>query len=414
MGKLKEFFQTTKKYLFVIFVSIIFYEILENFGVVRSSVKVLQGVLTPIFLGIFFAYIVNLPASLIYNAFFRKKSAKVRNLGRTFSIILSFILILGLIALLFWIVIPKVAESVGLLFDDFDSYFNGVVDWAVDFWESLNLNVETTARAVEISEDLLGKLEGFIMGIVPKLLNYTFDAVGIVADMLLALAFSIYVLLDKEKLLAHARRFVRALFSEQNSEKLLETCTLANKTFRSYIAGQLTSCLIIGVLCYIGMRILSMPFPEMISVFVAVFALMPILGPWISTIPSAFIILMASPDNPMLAVWFVVMVVVIQQIDNNFIYPRVVGDAVGLSSAWVLAAIIIGGGLFGFTGLIFAVPTTAVIYRLIGDWTNAKAKEKGVPIVESVPEAGYDLRGRKHKIKSKRKTKKIENEKSSD
>lgn len=414
MGKLKEFFQTTKKYLFVIFVSIIFYEILENFGVVRSSVKVLQGVLTPIFLGIFFAYIVNLPASLIYNAFFRKKSAKVRNLGRTFSIILSFILILGLIALLFWIVIPKVAESVGLLFDNFDSYFNGVVDWAVDFWESLNLNVETTARAVEISEDLLGKLEGFIMGIVPKLLNYTFDAVGIVADMLLALAFSIYVLLDKEKLLAHARRFVRALFSEQNSEKLLETCTLANKTFRSYIAGQLTSCLIIGVLCYIGMRILSMPFPEMISVFVAVFALMPILGPWISTIPSAFIILMASPDNPMLAVWFVVMVVVIQQIDNNFIYPRVVGDAVGLSSAWVLAAIIIGGGLFGFTGLIFAVPTTAVIYRLIGDWTNAKAKEKGVPIVESVPEAGYDLRGRKHKIKSKRKTKKIENEKSSD
>lgn len=414
MGKLKEFFQTTKKYLFVIFVSIIFYEILENFGVVRSSVKVLQGVLTPIFLGIFFAYIVNLPASLIYNAFFRKKSAKVRNLGRTFSIILSFILILGLIALLFWIVIPKVAESVGLLFDDFDSYFNGVVDWAVDFWESLNLNVETTARAVEISEDLLGKLEGFIMGIVPKLLNYTFDAVGIVADMLLALAFSIYVLLDKEKLLAHARRFVRALFSEQNSEKLLETCTLANKTFRSYIAGQLTSCLIIGVLCYIGMRILSMPFPEMISVFVAVFALMPILGPWISTIPSAFIILMASPDNPMLAVWFVVMVVVIQQIDNNFIYPRVVGDAVGLSSAWVLAAIIIGGGLFGFTGLIFAVPTTAVIYRLIGDWTNAKAKAKGVPIVESVPEAGYDLRGRKHKIKSKRKTKKIENEKSPD
>ena len=154
------------------------------------------------------------------------------------------------------------------------------------------------------------------------------------------------------------------------------------------------------------MRIFGMPYPEMISFAVGALAMLPILGPWLSTVPSAFIILMASPDKPSLALWFVLLVIIIQQIDNNFTYPLVVGDAVGLSSAWVMIAIIVFSGLFGFLGLVFAVPVTAVIYRLVGDWTNARAREKGVPIVSSVPNVQYERQSRIFKFFRKLRKKK--------
>lgn len=408
MNKIKTFFRATRTYLFVAIVSIAFYELLENFSVIRSIVGRIIGVLTPILLGIAAAYIVNLVAMVVFALFFKKRSDKVRSIGRTISNISGIVIVFGIWVLLSWLVIPKVIDSVKLLVSNFETYYGGIVDWATNFWENLNLNQDVTERAVEISETLLAKIQEFITALIPKLLNYTFDVVGVIANILLSLVFSIYMLFEKEKLLAHLRRFIRASLSQEKSEKLLKTCTLANTTFRGYFSGQLVSCSIIGLLCYIGMRAFSMPLPEMISVFIAVFALIPILGPWLSTVPSAFIILMMSPDKPILVLWFVVLVVVIQQIDNNFVYPHVVGGAIGLSSVWVLGAIVIGGGLFGFIGLVLAVPTTAVIYRLISDWTNARAKEKGIPIVDSIPEVAYDLRG--HRLKRMKKGKKNESD----
>lgn len=408
MNKIKTFFRATRTYLFVAIVSIAFYELLENFSVIRSIVSRIIGVLTPILLGIAAAYIVNLVAMVVFALFFKKRSDKVRSIGRTISNISGIVIVFGIWVLLSWLVIPKVIDSVKLLVSNFETYYGGIVDWATNFWENLNLNQDVTERAVEISETLLAKIQEFITALIPKLLNYTFDVVGVIANILLSLVFSIYMLFEKEKLLAHLRRFIRASLSQEKSEKLLKTCTLANTTFRGYFSGQLVSCSIIGLLCYIGMRAFSMPLPEMISVFIAVFALIPILGPWLSTVPSAFIILMMSPDKPILVLWFVVLVVVIQQIDNNFVYPHVVGGAIGLSSVWVLGAIVIGGGLFGFIGLVLAVPTTAVIYRLISDWTNARAKEKGIPIVDSIPEVAYDLRG--HRLKRLKKGKKNESD----
>ncbi|MCH5278337.1 MAG: AI-2E family transporter [Christensenellaceae bacterium] len=393
MNKLRAHWRETSKYLFVIIAAILFYELMENFAIVVGAFMILTRVLTPIICGLIIAYLVNIPTTLIQKLFFKKESLRNKKYVRSICLTMGYVLLLGAITLLFCLVIPKVIDSIKMLFENFDGYYKSIVQWATNFWESLNLNEETTKRAVEISNTFLKKLEQLTYDLVPKLLNYTFNIVGFVADMLLSLAFSIYVLADKERLLARTRRLTRAIFSERISERILDTFSFANKTFRGYISGQLTSCIIIGILCYIGMRVLGMPFPEMISVFIAVFALIPILGPWLSTIPSAFIILMASPEHPMLAVWFIVMVIAIQQIDDNFIYPRVVGDAVGLSSAWVLAAIIIGGGLLGLKGLLFAVPTMAVLYRIVGDLTNARARAKGVPLVDTVPEADYDFRG---------------------
>lgn len=321
------------------------------------------------------------------------------------TVVLSYLIVFGILTAVLIIVIPKAADSVKILFDNFETYYNSAAKWATEFWEGLNLSDEVTARAVEISNKILDNVEVFTTNLAPKLLGYTFNAVSTVADILLALAFSIYAILDKNRLLAHSRRFVRSVFNEKHSSGILEVFSYANLTFRGYFAGQITSCTIIGILCYIGMRIMNMPFPEMISVFIAVFAMIPILGPWLSTIPSAFIILMTSPGKPELVLYFVIMIIIIQQIDNNLVYPRVVGDAVGLSSAWVLGAVILGSGLFGIAGLIFAVPVTAVLYRLLADWTNERARQRGVPIIDTVPGVKYDLRGHVRRSFKKKKIK---------
>lgn len=407
MEKLKSYFKKTGSILLVVAFGVLLYELLEHFASVRAFLKSVLGILTPVLLGISFAYIVNLPASVIYRGLTRKHSKKRREKKlHTVSVVLGYLLIVGALTLLFWLVIPKVVASVKMLVTNFESYYDVIVDWASNFWEKLNLNDDVTKRAVELSQEILGDIEKWIVNVVPKLLNYTFDVVGIVADIVLAFALSVYLLIDKQRLLAHCRRFIRAMFSEERAERILDVMSFSNKTFRGYFGGQFISSTLIGIGCYIGMRILHMPFPEMISLLIGVLAMLPILGPWLSTIPSALIILMASPENPMLAVWFIVLVLVIQQIDNNITYPFVVGDAVGLSSAWVMIAIIVFGGCFGFIGLLFAVPVTAIIYRIIGDWTNARAVEKGIPIVESIPNVQYERRGKLYSLIAKLRSKK--------
>ncbi len=409
MERLKSYFKKTGSMLLVVAFGVLLYELLEHFVSVRAFLKSVLGILTPVLLGISFAYIVNLPASVIYRGLSRTRKNSNKRREKTFhtvSVVLGYLLIVGALTLLFWLVIPKVADSVKMLVTNFESYYDVIVDWASNFWEKLNLNDDVTKRAVELSQEILGDIEEWIVAVVPNLLNYTFDVVGIVADIVLAFALSVYLLLDKQRLLAHCRRLIRAMFTQERAERILDVMSFSNKTFRGYFGGQFISSTLIGIECYIGMRILHMPFPEMISLLIGVLAMLPILGPWLSTIPSAFIILMASPENPMLVVWFIVLVLVIQQIDNNITYPFVVGDAVGLSSAWVMIAIIVFGGCFGFIGLLFAVPVTAIIYRLIGDWTNARAVEKGIPIVESIPNVQYERRGKLYSLMAKLRSKK--------
>lgn len=395
MKKLKILWRTTRKYIFIIAVGILFYALLDNFGAVRTALAKILSVFAPIFAGLLLAFIINIPASAFEKLLRRCGIDSTKKRYRFLCIFISYLMVFGVLVLIICVALPKVVESVQLLAENAQNYYNSAADWVMNFWESLDISGETAQKIIANINSGLEKLGKTIITQLPKLLNYTFDAVSAIANAFLSVTFSIYALACKDKLLAQSRRFIRAALPEKTSESLLNKCAFANSTYRSYYSGQLVSCSIIGILCYIFMRIFNMPFPEMISLLIAVFALIPILGPWLSTIPSAFIILMASPDNPLLAVWFIVMILVIQQIDNNFVYPRVVGNAVGLSAVWVLFSIIVGGGLFGFVGLLFAVPTMAIIYRFVGDWTNEQARARGIPIVDTVPRKSYNLRGKR-------------------
>ncbi len=386
--KLSDLWRATRKPLFVVLVAIIFYELLEHFPAVQGVWSTVKTVLRPIIWGLFLAFIVNLPMRFLEDRLFKGLKKKRPKLTRGLTALISYVIVLGIIALIIGLIVPKMVGSVAQLVVNVDVYYASLTDWFTDFWEGLKLSDAATEQVLEVTTALLTKLKSAIITLLPKVLTFTISLVTIVYSVLVTLVISVYAVTRKEKLLNQAKRFTIAVLPEKTSAYVLKSCTFANKTFRKYFAGQFTSCFIIGVLCYICMRIFSMPFPELISVFICVAAMVPIVGPWISTVPSAFIILMASPQNPLLAVWFVVMILVIQEIDNNFIYPKVVGDAVGISGIWVLGSVIVGGGLFGFTGILIAVPTMAVIYRLVGDWVNTRVDADGSPAKAMPPRSG--------------------------
>ena len=186
--------------------------------------------------------------------------------------------------------------------------------------------------------------------------------------------FAVYMLLSKEKLLLTAKKVFYAHLNKDTADHIVSIFKHANKVFRSFVGGQITEAFILGILCYIGMLIFRMPYAPLISVIMGVSSLVPVIGPIVGTIPSAILILL---ESPIVALWFVIYIIVLQQVEGNVIYPRVVGSAIGISGFWVLLAVTVGGGLFGVLGILIGVPLMAVIYTLYGEFVNKKIAEKG-------------------------------------
>ncbi|MBQ1685048.1 MAG: AI-2E family transporter [Clostridia bacterium] len=379
-----------RELLFTVLAGVLFYEAIEHLAAVRGAVSAGIRLLAPVLAGISIAYVVNIPASFLQKRVLRRCP---RRAAAALSAAAAFLFAAGIASAAVLLIVPRAIGAVRMLLENAGSIYSAAAERAASFIEKLRLGAELTERLGALSGAMAEKAEQLALGLLGKLLDYTFSTARMVVDLFLAVTLSIYLLADKDRLLAHARRFIRSVFDEKRSERVLEFCSFTNFTFRSYIAGQLAGCLVPGALCYVGMRVFKMPYPELVSAVIALFALVPVIGPWVSTACCAAVML--TTGRPILALWFIVMIVVIQQVDDNLIHPRIVGRAVGLSGAWTLCATIVGGGLFGIKGLLLAVPVTAVLYRLIADWTNGRAAARGVPIVGSVPSGDYDGRHRR-------------------
>ncbi|HIZ56943.1 MAG TPA: AI-2E family transporter, partial [Firmicutes bacterium] len=198
-------------------------------------------------------------------------------------------------------------------------------------------------------------------------------------NLILGSVFSIYLLLQKERLCLQAKKLLFAYLPEQRVHTILRIGSLSNKTFSGFVTGQVVEAAIIGILCFIGMKIFSMPYASMISCLVGLTALIPIFGAFIGTAIGAFLILM---DNPMQAVWFILFIIILQQVEGNLIYPKVVGKSVGLPGIWVLTAITIGGSTFGIAGMLFSVPLCSVLYCMLKESVAKRLKNKKITVQE--------------------------------
>lgn len=345
--------------------------------------QALMTIVTPFVVGITVAFLVNLLLQPLEAGWDRllggARGRRPAKLKRPISILISVILIAVGVFVLLFIVLPEVARTfvlVAELVAEYVSEAEGVLDWIE---ESLaDWGVEVSDDGYDIGGWASSAAEWLKQqgpAVLANTLGFTTSVVTGVYNVLLGVIFGLYILADKERLLSQSRRVLQAFLPEERVKAIVDVADLTNTTFSKFVTGQLLDAVIVGLLCYIFMVVTRMPYAGAASVVVGVSTIVPVIGVLIGTVVSAFLILVV---DPMKAFWFVVFIIVLQQVESNVIYPRVVGQSVGLPGIWVLAAITIGGATLGVLGMLLAVPTFSVLYKLMRRTVHRRLAEKRV------------------------------------
>ena len=360
---------------------IVLYWMLHEEERVSAIWKTITGILAPFVLGAGLAFILNVPMRSFEGMFSWVKNLSLR---RVIALLLTLIAFALVLALVFWLLIPQVAATVQSLIPQMVDFFQNAQTWVFDFLEN-NLQLwELVQNNSNFQNFDWGKLIEKAMSVVSSSLttiaNGAFSAIGsifgAVVNTVIGIVFAVYCLFRKEILARQGRRLLYALLPEKISDEAVRIFRLTNSTFSNFLSGQCIEVLILGCMFAVSMAIFRMPYIPLVSVLVAVTAFIPVVGAFVGCIFGAFFILV---DNPLQAVWFIVMFLVLQQIEGNLIYPKVVGDSIGLPGMWVLVAVSVGGELFSVAGMFLMIPLVSVVYTLLREYTNARLKAKGIP-----------------------------------
>ncbi|WP_072524594.1 AI-2E family transporter [Clostridium sp. Marseille-P3244] len=342
---------------------------LWNYRILFEWLGFAVGIITPFLLGGGIAFIVNIPMSFLEEKIFGNKYLKdkkfAQRIARPVSLVLTIFIVIGIVVLVMFVVIPELTRTVLSLGKTIQAF----IPQAQRFIEELFTdNSEMRAWLDNLNLDvgrLMDSVMAFFQNGAGNVLNSTVSAIGSivsgVATFVIAFVFACYVLLQKEKLGVQVQKVMRAFLQEKRVDWCFEVFGLASKAFSSFFTGQCVEALILGTMFFIVMNILNMPYALLVSVLIAFTALIPIFGAFIGCFVGAFLILMVAPLKALI---FVIVFLVLQQIEGNLIYPKVVGSSVGLPSIWVLAAVTIGGNLMGVVGMLIFIPITSVVYTL--------------------------------------------------
>ncbi len=348
------------------------------------------SLLSPFLIGFCLAYVVNLLLRPIERfwlwCWHRLKNQKlIIKLKRPICLALSFIIVLGAIFAIAFMIIPALKNTVVSFVNKVPQYAKTVESWyytTAEFLGRYNFELPEisldTARLTEIARNVISNYGD---NMLDTTVNITASIVTTVIDIILGVAFAIYLLAQKETLGRQSKKSVCAVFGSKRANKLLDILKLTNGVFTKFVTGQLTEACIIGALCFLGMVIFGIPYAGMISILIGFTALIPMFGAFIGTAVGALLILLESPVK---AFWFVVFIIVLQQLEGNLIYPRVVGKSVGLPGIWVLTAVTVGGGLFGVVGMLFSVPICSVLYVLFKEFVNKRTKAQKLEECQSI------------------------------
>lgn len=333
----------------------------ELWGILR----VVGSIVAPFVLGLVIAFVVNLLLQPVERLWGRVFGRSLRGLKRPVSILLSVAIIVAVVFVLLFIVLPEVVDTIVLVVEampqwvaQLQTWWGQLGEWLAPYGVVLPpLNVNASELGTMATEWLGEHGPSLLAGT----LGFTTSFVSGVVNVIIALVFALYLLSQKEKFGDQARRVLHAYLPEPRAQGVIEVVELSGSVFTKYVTGQLTDAVILGVLCYIGMLVLRMPHAAAISILIAATVVIPIVGVILGSAIGAFLILVVDPVK---ALWFIVFITVLQQLEANFIYPRVVGKSVGVPGIWVFAAVIVGGTLLGVLGMVLAVPICAVLYSL--------------------------------------------------
>ncbi len=363
---------------------------LSNFRAILSPLQLLGSVLSPIVTGLVLAYILNFFLRFFEYKLFKK--IKRRTVTRALAMLFSYLLLLLIIVGIFYLVIPSVVESVSDLLANRTAYVTDLFDSIGGFIDGLGIDGlnSQTIRLYEFRDNLLvtlgntgdwiNQLSTFLAQFegtenwISQLVSMMGSAITVLKNLVVGIFISIYVLLSKERLNAGCRRVFRALLSENAERRLLHYCSTAHHKFGGYMVGKLTDSMLVMFVCMLLFAIFDIPYAVLIAVVIGVTDIIPFFGPFLGAIPSAFIILIADPPK---AIVFVLLILVVQQIDGNIIAPAILGDKTGLSSLGVIVAVTVMGDVLGIVGMVIGVPLFALIITLLDDFIKSRLKKKG-------------------------------------
>lgn len=373
--------ENMKKLMFLITFTVILLVGVQRLDVVLGTLNVVAEIFFPFMLGGAIAFFLNVPMSFLERILFgtdRDKKWK-KSLARPLSLLLTIILVLAVIVLVIFVVVPKLSSTVAGIAVQIEMSIPRAQEWLEDIFRnneqmtdwlnSQEVNWETMAQTA------LNMIQNGAEGVVASMVVAAKGIISAVYTFVIAMVFSCYILVQKEKLQVQARKLLCALLPAIHAERVLYIFSLSYRTFTNFITGQCLEAVILGSMFFVVMSIMGFPYALLVGILIAVTALIPIFGAFIGCAIGAFLILVVNPTQ---ALAFIILFLVLQQIEGNLIYPHVVGSSVGLPSIWVLVAVTVGGSLMGIAGMLIFIPFVSVLYTLLREWVYRRLEEKKI------------------------------------
>ena len=368
-----------------------------------AALGVVLKLLSPLFIGFCIAFVLNKPYM-----FFRRSYAKIfkKNMSSkgaiTVSVILSYLLFLGVIILFFWLLIPSVTDSVKTIAINYDQYWEQIQKVLKSIENFFHMDRSLADIALEYLQkalapymdggtDIARGLVNWFVSIVPNIFDATVSAATTVGYIFFGFCTSVYLLVSRDSLLRQTKGLCYAFFKKKTADKVCRTADICAETFGGFISGRLLDSAIIGVITFIGLTIFGFNDAILISVIICLTNIIPIVGPFIGGIPSALLILISPDGGFQSAILFAAFILLVQQIDGNIIAPKIVGNSTGLPAVWTLIAVIVGGGCFGIVGALLAVPTVAVIYKILKQSSSERLDRKHIKLSRVVTAEGASV-----------------------
>lgn len=403
----------------VIAASILFQYIIQNGKVVQNGIRNLSKPFYPIIYGIVIAYLLNpilrfCEEKCFYQLSHRIHKAnekKAKRFNRSISIFCTMLFALLLFSGLLWLVIPQIYISIRDIVGQKDSYVGNIEHWLEGLYTRWPMLEETIVKQMDgiydkvidwLSKSILPNLDTILVSVS----NGVLGGVKVISNLIIGFIVAAYVMSSKDVFTAQSKKLLYSFVPIKQANKILDAIRHANQIFGGYINGKLIDSLIVGIVCFLGLSILRMPYAALISVIVGVTNIIPVFGPFIGAIPCALLLLVVSPMKCFI---FIIFVVILQQVDGNILGPKILGNSTGLSSFWVLTAILVCGGLFGFMGMLIGVPIFACFYAGIRYVCNSILEKKRMPVQTSAYEKLVHMPLTQHTDKSKDNFEDIEN-----
>ena len=374
-----------KSIMLLILFTVMLYVGLQNIDVVLGVLGTMIGLVFPFILGGGIAFVLNVPMSFLErNIFGRgrlKNSRRAAKAARPVSLVLALLLVILIIMIAGFVILPELGSTGMGLGKGIETGIRNLQSWIDSTFQNNSAIVEW-ANSLEIEpqkmvDSIMGVLQNGVNNILSSAVTVTVGIANTAMNASIAFVFACYSLIQKEKLMVQAKKALFALLPEKTVKYLLHVCSLASNTFSRFVTGQCIEAVILGTMFFIAMTIFRFPYAMLVGVLIAFTALIPIFGAFIGCAISFLLILLVSPVKALL---FLILFLVLQQIEGNLIYPHVVGGSVGLPSVWVLVAVTVGGSLMGVAGMLIFIPLVSVIYALFREWMYKSLKKKGVQV----------------------------------